>query len=322
MAVEPIDDASSYGHASIHYDMITDTPRTMAYSKAIDANSSSFRGKAVLDIGSGTGILSLFAARAGARVVYSIECTPIARVAAQIIRDNGFEDRVRLIHSRMESAELPEKVDIVVSEWMGYTLFFERMLTSVLIGRDRWLKPGGLMLPSHARLFVAVGEASQYRSEMIDFWDSVYGFNFGAMKKHTVSEVIVDSCEVEQVLSDAAIIADLDLHVCPVDASFFTSPFRLTINKQKTFDGFVTWFDVFFNDMPARQILSTSPSARETHWKQSWFLLENAIQVHVSDVVSGEVAFSPDPSDEFALHARITFSVNDGEAQTMEYLIQ
>jgi predicted RNA methylase len=294
----------------------------MAYSKAISGNAASFQGKVVLDIGAGSGILSLFAARAGARFVYSVECTPIAAVAAEIIRDNGYADRIVLHHTRLESAEIPEKVDIIVSEWMGYALFFERMLTSVLIGRDKYLKPGGLMVPSHSRLYFAAGESSQYRAEMIDYWDSVYGFDFRAMKKHSISEAIVDDCTPDQVITDSVVISELDLHTCPVDSSFFTCPFTLTVLQQKTFDGFVTWFDVFFNDMPAKQTLSTSPTATSTHWKQTWFMLDSAIPVSISDVISGYVKFSPNPSDEFALKCQIAYSVNGSEQKVTVYDLQ
>jgi predicted RNA methylase len=322
MSVEPIDDGSNYGHASIHYDMLSDTPRTMAYCHVIDKNSPSFQNKVVLDIGAGSGILSLFSARAGARLVYSVECTPIAPIAAQIIRDNGYADRIRLLYSRLESTDISEKVDIIVSEWMGYALFFERMLTSVLIGRDKYLKPGGLMVPSHSKLYFAAAESAQYRTEMYDFWDSVYGFDFKAMKKHSLSEAVVEDCAPNQVVTNSVVISDLDLHTCPVNSSFFTSPFTLTVSHQTQVDGFVTWFDVFFNDMPIKEKLSTAPGATETHWKQTWFMLETAIPVANSDVISGWVRFSPHSADEFALECRITFSINGGAEKVQDYVIQ
>jgi hypothetical protein len=228
----------------------------------------------------------------------------------------------RLLHTRLESSQIEEKVDIIVSEWMGYALFFERMLTSVLIGRDKYLKPGGLMLPSHARLLLAAGEASQYRAELIDFWDSVYGFNFQAMKRHSISEAVVEECTESQIMSEIAVISDLDLHICSADVSFFTQAFSLTITQQKSLDGFVTWFEVFFNDMPVKATISTAPSSPETHSKQTWFLLDVPIPVNLSDVVPGSITFQPDPTDEFALLCRIVYAVNDGEQKTQNFTFQ
>ncbi len=62
---------------------------------------------------------------------------------------------IQVIQGTIESIELPEKVDIIISEWMGYFLLRESMLDSVLLARDKFLKPGGALYPSHARMFMA-----------------------------------------------------------------------------------------------------------------------------------------------------------------------
>ncbi|MEW5304836.1 MAG: hypothetical protein WDW36_007419 [Sanguina aurantia] len=130
----------SYSHFGIHEEMLKDTVRTRTYMNAIMDNAHMFKGKIVLDIGCGTGILSLFAAKAGARHVYGIECSTIAEQAMAIVRDNGYEDRVTIIKAKVEELVLPvEKVDIIVSEWMGYFLVYESMLETVLFARDKWL---------------------------------------------------------------------------------------------------------------------------------------------------------------------------------------
>lgn len=54
----------------------------------------------------------------------------------------------------MENIEIPEKVDIIISEWMGYFLLRESMLDSVLYARDKYLKPGGSLFPSHANMYL------------------------------------------------------------------------------------------------------------------------------------------------------------------------
>ena len=60
-----------------------------------------------------------------------------------------------VLQGTMESVELPEKVDIIISEWMGYFLLRESMLDSVIVARDKYLKPGGSLFPSHARMHIA-----------------------------------------------------------------------------------------------------------------------------------------------------------------------
>ena len=122
----------SYSHFGIHEEMLKDVVRTRSYMNAIEQNKHLFKDKVVLDIGCGTGILSMFAARAGARKVYAIECSAIADQAKTIVAENGFGDVIEVIKEKMENVVLQEEyVDIIISEWMGYFLLYESMLDTV-----------------------------------------------------------------------------------------------------------------------------------------------------------------------------------------------
>ncbi len=123
--------------------------------RSIVNNSHLFKGKTVLDIGCGTGILCMFAAKAGAKKVIGIECASIYNQAVEIVKENGFADVITLIQGKVEEVTLPvDKVDIIISEWMGYFLLYESMLDTVIYARDKWLIPGGLLFPDKAQLFV------------------------------------------------------------------------------------------------------------------------------------------------------------------------
>lgn len=141
----------SYSHYSIHEEMLKDHVRTETYMHAILQNPDLFEDKIVLDVGCGTGILSIFAARAGAKHVYGIDAAEIASSvpstqARLIVAENRLQDRVTIIHGKVEEVQLPvDKVDIIVSEWMGYFLLYEGMLDTVLCARDKWLAPGGIV---------------------------------------------------------------------------------------------------------------------------------------------------------------------------------
>jgi hypothetical protein len=139
----------SYSNFYIHEEMLKDKVRTESYRNAIEGNPDAFKDKVVLDIGCGTGVLSIFAARAGAKHVYGIDNADIVHYARHIVKVNEFEDKITIIQGKVEEIELPvEKVDIIISEWMGYFLLYESMLDTVLYARDKWLvKKGGLILP-------------------------------------------------------------------------------------------------------------------------------------------------------------------------------
>ena len=122
MAVSPLEEVtyfSAYNSLIHQKEMLEDTVRMDAFHDAILENAENFAGKVVLDVGCGTGVLALFAANAGARKVYAVEATRAANLARKLVAANKKEDVVTVIHSKVEEVELPEKVDVIVSEWMG-----------------------------------------------------------------------------------------------------------------------------------------------------------------------------------------------------------
>lgn len=161
-ASEPTSDDyywSSYEHFGIHEEMLKDRVRTNAYRRAIVENKHLFQDKIVMDVGCGTGILSMFAVDAGAKHVYAIEASGIARQARGIIEENHMSDRITVIQKKIEDVtELSngvQEVDIIISEWMGYFLLYESMMDSVLYARDRWLRKDGqgVLMPDVSHVF-------------------------------------------------------------------------------------------------------------------------------------------------------------------------
>uniref|UniRef100_H2MRW5 type I protein arginine methyltransferase n=2 Tax=Oryzias latipes TaxID=8090 RepID=H2MRW5_ORYLA len=131
----------SYAHFGIHEEMLKDEVRTLTYRNSMFYNKHLFKDKVVLDVGSGTGILCMFAAKAGAKKVIGIECSSISDYAVKIVKANNMDDVVTIIKGKVEEVELPvDKVDIIISEWMGYCLFYESMLNTVIYARDKWLE--------------------------------------------------------------------------------------------------------------------------------------------------------------------------------------
>ena len=174
---------TSYDSVEVHRLMIKDKPRTEAYRDAILNNAPYFKDKIVMDIGAGTGILSLFAKQAGAKKVYAVEASPLADVLKEIVEINDEEGVIEVIHGKAEEIELDTKVDIIISEWMGFYLLHESMLDSVIAARDKHLQDEGIMLPSHASILAAPVQLDAWVAEQFTDWHKVYGFDMTPMSQ-------------------------------------------------------------------------------------------------------------------------------------------
>jgi len=109
-----------------------------------------------------------FAVKAGAKHVIGVDMSTIIEKAKEIVEVNGMSDKITLLQGKMEEVELPfPKVDIIISEWMGYFLLYESMLDTVLYARDKYLAPQGLIFPDKATIFMAGIEDGEYKDEKI-----------------------------------------------------------------------------------------------------------------------------------------------------------
>ncbi|XP_062974870.1 protein arginine N-methyltransferase 3 [Elgaria multicarinata webbii] len=294
---------SSYGHYGIHEEMIKDKVRTEGYRDFIYQNPHIFRDKIVLDVGCGTGILSMFAAKAGAKKVIGVDQSEIIYQAMDIIRLNGFEDTISLIKGRIEEVDLPvEKVDVVISEWMGYFLLFESMLDSVIYARDKYLAKGGSVYPDICTInLVAIGDLSKH-ADRLAFWDDVYGFSMSCMKKAVIPEAVVEVLDSGTLISEACVIKRIDCHVVSVPELEFSSDFTLTVTKTSVCTAIAGFFDIYFDKNCNKQVLfSTGPGCTKTHWKQTAFFLENPISVEEGEELKGKITIHKNRKDPRSL---------------------
>ena len=272
-----------------------DTIRTDAYRDFIYNHKSLFAGKVVLDVGCGTGILSMFCAKAGAARVIAVDNSAIIDKARENIFNNGFADKITCLRGKVEEVVLPvDKVDIIVSEWMGYCLLYEAMLDSVIWARDKYLKPDGLMVPSHMNMWVAPVADPDYIADHIAFWRDVYGFDMKAMQAGIHDDAQVLNMPASTICGDPFPFLQLSLHTTTVKDLVFKRKWETKLTKDiDALDGFIIWFDSFF--MPSRGdkvpedakaeaweksgkpgvAFTTGPMAKETHWKQGVMLIDN-----------------------------------------------
>ncbi|XP_022933999.1 protein arginine N-methyltransferase 1.1 [Cucurbita moschata] len=284
----------SYSHFGIHEEMLKDSVRTKTYQNVIYQNKFLFKDKVVLDVGAGTGILSLFCAKAGAAHVYAVECSHMADMAKEIVEANGFSNVITVLKGKIEEIELPvARVDIIISEWMGYFLLFENMLNTVLYARDKWLVNDGLVLPDKASLYLTAIEDADYKEDKIEFWNSVYGFDMSCIKRQALVEPLVDTVDQNQIVTNCQLLKTMDISkMAPGDASF-TAPFKLIAERDDYIHALVAYFDVSFTKCHKLTGFSTGPRSRATHWKQTVLYLEDVLTICEGESITGSLNVAP-----------------------------
>ncbi len=272
--------------------MLRDSIRCKAFQRAI--TEAVTPGCAVLDIGAGTGILSMFAAQAGARVVYAVEQTEIAEIAREIIKENGLRDQITVIQNDMAAIDLPEKVDVIVSEWLGGYGVDENLLPIIALARDRWLKPGGKMIPASSTGYLAPA-FDEYLQCDIDFWSSdPYGINFDLISRGAAQTFRCFCNHVTQnhLLCDPQEMWEIDSMTYPhADA---IKPFRCQLefiaDRDAEFNCLAAWFRAPLSD---DIVLTNGPSDPDTHWGRHVFPVGKIVSVKRGTRVGVDFCLEP-----------------------------
>ncbi|CAO3644697.1 unnamed protein product [Cunninghamella echinulata] len=310
----------SYAHFGIHEEMLKDEVRTETYRDSIYANKHLFEGKIVLDVGCGTGILSMFAAKSGAKHVYGIDMSNIINQAREIVKDNGLSDKITLIQGKMEEVVLPvDKVDIIISEWMGYFLLYESMLDTVLVARDKYLVEGGMIFPDKATMIIAGIEDGKYKDEKINYWDNVYGFDYSSIKKIARREPLVDCVEGSSIFSDHCAFKEIDILTVKKEDLTFKVPFKITATRDDYLHAFISWFDIGFTKCHKPVYFSTGPLAHYTHWKQTVFYTNNDLPIKKGDTIEGTIDCAPNKSNPRDLDIIIDYTYQGSYGTVKEH---
>ncbi|XP_058758268.1 probable histone-arginine methyltransferase 1.3 isoform X2 [Vicia villosa] len=305
-----------YGQLLHQQNMLQDYVRTGTYYAAVIENRADFTGRVVVDVGAGSGILSLFAAQAGAKHVYAVEASEMAEYARKLIAGNPkLAQRITVIKGKVEDVELPEKADILISEPMGTLLVNERMLESYVIARDRFLTPTGKMFPGVGRIHMAPFTDEYLFIEIANkalFWQqqNYYGVDLtplhGTAFQGYFSQPVVDAFDPRLLIAppmfhvlDFTKMKEEDLYEIDI-------PLRFIASVGTRVHGLACWFDVLFNGSTVQRWLTTAPGSPTTHWYQLRCVLSQPIYVMAGQEITGRLHLVAHNAQSYTIHLTLS----------------
>jgi len=265
----------AFGAIRTHFSMLKDPLRVLSYRSAIERHA---RGKTVVEIGCGTGILSLFAARAGARRVIAIEESGIAGLAARMFAANGGAGVIDLRVANSRDVELDEPADLIIHEILGVDPFEENLLPVLDDARRRLLKPGGRLLPYRLEVCCIGVEWKEPLADTDRTMDEarelpgLYGLDFAPLLESLAASArsapsrtwIGGQARFEpRILSEESRFLDLDFRSDALDLGGWSAQAPRRIVRSVTLGAAVRFFRAHLDEQIQ---LTTSPLAPPTCW--------------------------------------------------------
>lgn len=250
---------------------------TEAYQSAISEIVQP--GQTVVDLGSGTGILAFLACKVGARRVYAIELDRVNKLAPEICRSNGLDDRVVLIEAHSTHVSLPEPADVIVTNTLGSFGLDGEMLGALVDARDRFLKPGGRLIPCAMRLYVAPVELPVLYKQRVDYWlERPRGVDYSALRRYAVNNYHLSRFGPEALLGEPSEFASIDF--TRATSSQVRGEVTLVATRRGVLHGLGGWFSCTLTENIE---LTNSPFAPSPHYARAFLPLGQPIALEPGD---------------------------------------
>jgi protein arginine N-methyltransferase 1 len=268
-----------------HRTLIADRVRITAFHAAL-AQVIRKGQSIVVDIGTGTGVLAMLAARLGAKKVYAYEKAEIGAVAERLVKLNKIKT-IELIPARSTEIIDPPRGDIVVTETLGNYALEEFLVETMNDARARHLKPGGVLIPDAVEQFACPLIAPRLFDEFA-VWDGVgYDLDFTPARVMSLNNVYVRSVKAEELLDNGRAALRWDR----VDFAVRNRMSRKGIaawpaTKPVTVYGLALWWRA---SLTAGVMLSTSPLDPPTHWEQLIFPALEPLQLKAGDHLTADL---------------------------------
>jgi len=264
--------------------MIGDQVRAEAYAAALERTVR--EGSVVVEIGTGTGVFALLAARLGAARVYAIEIDAAVGLGRELAAANGLGDRVRFLHGRSREIELPERADLLFSDLRGVLPLLGEHLPDLADARARYLKPGGRVLPLRDELFAGVVEAEDLYRELVEQWaENHFGFDVGPLRRVLVNTLHKSRSDGVRLLAEPACWATIDY--ATVEDPGVAGALRLVVREAGLAHGLHLWFDT---ELVEGVGLSNAPGRPRLVYGSHFAPFERPLALTPGDVVEVRLA--------------------------------
>jgi len=279
-----------------HFWMMNDAVRNQAYDLALQEAVTP--ESTVLDIGTGSGLLAMQSARAGAKQVFTCEMEPIiAEMAEKIIIRNGYRQVIKVITGDSNllqiPQDIPERADILVTETFGAWLPAEGALQTIYHARRNLLKPEGKIIPCAGVMYVALLESAELHGRYFAGCSSGFDLSwFNHISPYADYKFIGQIGQHEyRLLTEPVPLPRLDFYHAPPQLPELH--LEMVITHSGTIHGICSWFDLWLSD---RHMITTHPDRSLAHnapcWGQWVQLLEEPLTVEAGD--TKQVKVTPD----------------------------
>jgi SAM-dependent methyltransferase len=265
-----------------HQQMLTDEPRTAAFARAIAATVRP--GDVVLDLGTGTGILAMLAARAGARAVYAIESNPVAELARRVVAANGLQDTITVVEASSFEVTLPEPADVLVSEILWNAGLGEGVVASFSDARARLLKPDARIIPARVEMWIAPVESAAAFAA-VDTWSAdLLGFDYSPVRDVAADSIFTLWFGAGDALAEGVPIGAIDL-AGPLAPGTFAGETEFRAQRDGVLHGLTGWFAA---EIAAGVSLTNAPPVQGS-WMHAYLPVKEAIPLQAGDRVRAQI---------------------------------
>ena len=262
-----------------HRNLLLDSRTQDIFHKAIMANVKP--GDVVLDMGTGTGIHAVWAAKAGAKKVYAVDASPVIATAEEVAEQNGVADRIEFVYGKFRDVELPEKVDVIIAN-----LGFQGAIDEMPFAAERWLKPEGIMLPTEVEVGFAPVECERLHEELVNYWgEKPYGLDVSPLRKYATNLTHYNYMDEDELIAEGHTIPVFNLRE---EASMRKEHLEFTARRDGTVHGLIAWYSF---RMPGGDEFSTRPPIKVSPdiWIQTYLPIDEPLQVNKGDKITSDI---------------------------------